>query len=126
MQNATRKSEPSASETARRQPVTAAKRAKLSVLLVTGDDTLWPQIGAHVGGDLVLKQLDSIDELLTATPAGLPAIVLWDARNQTDAAGRCPGCNCILPAWRWSRWTRRAAPIRGPTPLHFGRWWLTW
>jgi len=54
---------------------------------VTGDDTLWPQLGAHVGGDLVLKQVDSIDELLTATPAGLPAIVLWDARNQTDAAG---------------------------------------
>ncbi len=87
MQNATRKSEPSASETAQRQPVTAAKRAKLSVLLVTGDDTLWPQIGAHVGGDLVLKQVDSIDELLTVTLAGLPAIVLWDARNQTAAAG---------------------------------------
>jgi TonB family protein len=64
-----------------------AKKAKLSVLLISGDDTLWPQIGAHVGGDLLLKQVDSIDELLTATRSGQPAIVLWDARNQTDAAG---------------------------------------
>jgi len=64
-----------------------AKKAKLPVLLISGDDTLWPQIGAHVGGDLVLKQVDSIDELLTATASGQPAIVLWDARNQTDAAG---------------------------------------
>jgi len=64
-----------------------AKKAKLSVLLVTGDDMLWPQIGAQVGGDLLLKQVDSIDELLTATASGTPAIVLWDARNQTDAPG---------------------------------------
>jgi len=64
-----------------------AKKAKLPVLLISGDDTLWPQIGAHVGGDLVLKQVDSIDELFTATASGQPAIVLWDARNQTDAAG---------------------------------------
>jgi TonB family protein len=62
------------------------KRAKLSVLLITGDDTLWPQLGAHVSGDLVLKQVDSIDELLTATTSGQPAIVLWDARGQTNAA----------------------------------------
>jgi TonB family protein len=86
VQSATRKSESAASEPAGRQPA-AAKRAKLSVLLITGDDTLWPQIGAHVSGDLVLKQVDSVDELLTQTTAGQPAIVLWDARNQTDAAG---------------------------------------
>ncbi len=87
MQNATRKSESAASDPARRKPVTAAKRAKLSVLLISGDDALWPQIGPHVGGDLVLKQVDSIDELLSATVSGQPAIVLWDARNQTDAGG---------------------------------------
>jgi protein TonB len=57
------------------------------VLLITGDDMLWPQIGPHVVGDLVLKQVDSVDELLSATTSGQPAIVLWDARNQTDAAG---------------------------------------
>jgi protein TonB len=87
VQNATRKSESDASEPTPRKPVPVAKKAKLSVLLISGDDTLWPQIGAHVGGDLLLKQVDSIDELLTATASGQPAIVLWDARNQTDAAG---------------------------------------
>jgi TonB family protein len=87
VQSATRKSESAAAESTQRQPVAAAKRAKLSVLLITADDTLWPQIGAHVGGDLVLKQVDSVDELLTATTSGQPAIVLWDARNQSDAAG---------------------------------------
>ena len=87
MRNATRKSESDASEPTPRKPVPVAKKAKLSVLLISGDDTLWPQIGAHVGGDLLLKQVDSIDELLTATRSGQPAIVLWDARNQTDAAG---------------------------------------
>jgi len=87
VQNATRKSESAASEPTPQKPVAVAKKAKLPVLLISGDDTLWPQIGAHVGGDLVLKQVDSIDELLTATASGQPAIVLWDARNQTDAAG---------------------------------------
>ena len=87
MQNATRKSESAASEPTPRKPAAVAKKAKLPVLLISGDDTLWPQIGAHVGGDLLLKQVDSIDELFTATASGAPAIVLWDARNQTDAAG---------------------------------------
>src|SRR6266581_8909657 len=87
VQSATRKSESAASEPSPRKPVPATKRAKLSVLLITRDDTLWPQIGAHVGGNLILKQVDSIDELLTATTSGQPAIVLWDARNQTDLAG---------------------------------------
>jgi periplasmic protein TonB len=87
VQSATRKSESAASEPARRAPGSAAKKAKLSVLLITGDDMLWPQIGPHVGSDLILKQVDSVDELLTATTSGQPAIVLWDARDQTDAAG---------------------------------------
>jgi TonB family protein len=56
------------------------------VLLITCDDMLWPQVGSHLDPHLILKQVDSIDELLTATPAGQPAIVLWDARNQTEAA----------------------------------------
>ena len=86
MQSATRKSESAASESAARKATSEAKKTKLSVLLITGDDTLWPQIGPHLSGELLLKQVDSIDELLTATPAGQAAIVLWDARNQTDAA----------------------------------------
>jgi len=84
VQSATRKSEPAASEPAVRKSAPAAKRAKLSVLLVTGDDTLWPQIGSHLSADLVLKQVDSVDELITATTPGQPAIVLLDTRAQAD------------------------------------------
>jgi TonB family protein len=87
VQIATRKAESSGSEPTRSNSAPAAKKAKLSVLLISGDDTLWPQIGTHVGSGLVLKQVDSIDELLTATTSGQPAIILWDARNQTDTAG---------------------------------------
>ncbi len=86
MQSATRKSESAATETAGRKTAPAAKRAKLSVLLVTRDDQLWPQIGTHLGSDLILKQVDSIDELITQTPAGQPAIVLLDARGQAEHA----------------------------------------
>src|SRR5271156_3891412 len=62
------------------------KKQKLAVLLVTGDDALWPQIGADLSADLILKQLDSVDELIASTPSGQPAIVLWDARNHADPA----------------------------------------
>jgi TonB family protein len=86
VQSATRKSESAAVGIAGRVTAPAAKRAKLSVLLVTRDDQLWPQIGGHLGGDLILKQVDSIDELITQMPAGQPAIVLLDARGQADSA----------------------------------------
>jgi len=86
VQSATRQSEAAASQPAEPNSAHTAKRAKLSVLLVTGDDLLWPQIGAHLNSEMVLKQVDSVDELLTTTPAGQPAVVLWDARGQTDAA----------------------------------------
>jgi TonB family protein len=86
VQSATRKSESAATETAGRKTAPAAKRAKLSVLLVTRDDQLWPQIGTHLGSDLILKQVDSIDELISQTPAGQPAIVLLDARGTADSA----------------------------------------
>jgi TonB family protein len=84
VQSATRKSEATASPAAEHSAV-PAKKAKLSVLLVTGDDLLWPQIGAHLSSELLLKQVDSMDELFATTPAGQPAIVLWDARAQSDA-----------------------------------------
>ena len=86
MESATRKSETAASQSAEPSSAHTAKKAKLSVLLVTGDDLLWPQIGAHLNSEMILKQVDSVDELLTTIPAGQPAIVLWDARGQTDAA----------------------------------------
>lgn len=85
MQIATRKGESAVPEAVGRRPV-AAKPSKLSVLLVTRDDTLWPQICAHIGAALILKQVDSVEELFSATPAGQPGIILWDARNHEDSA----------------------------------------
>ena len=64
----------------------AVKKQKLTVLLVTGDDALWPQVGADLNSGLVLKQVDSIDELIETTPSGQAAIVLWDARNHAEPA----------------------------------------
>jgi TonB family protein len=73
-------------ETAERPVLQAVKKAKLSVLLVTEDDALWPQVGADLAASLILKQLDSIDELINSTPSGQAAIVLWDARNHPEPA----------------------------------------
>ena len=86
MQIATKKTESAAPEAAGRRPSAAAKRTKLSVLLVTRDDMLWPQICTHIGAGLILKQVDSLEELFSATPEGQAGIILWDARNSGDAA----------------------------------------
>jgi TonB family protein len=86
VQSATRKTESVAVESAERRATPEPKKAKLAVLLITADDLLWPQVGASLGKELILKQLDSVDELLSTTTLGAPAIVVWDARNQTDAA----------------------------------------
>jgi periplasmic protein TonB len=73
-------------EDAKQQPARPFKKQKFTVFLITGDDALWPLVGADLSGDLVLKQLDSVDELLATAPAGQAGIVLWDARNLGDAA----------------------------------------
>ena len=73
-------------ETAVQPVLQSVKKSKLTVLLVTGDDSLWPQVGADLGSSLVLKQLDSIDELVNSTPSAQAAIVLWDARNHPEPA----------------------------------------
>ncbi len=86
MQSALVKSQSAAAPAAGRKSARSPKNAKLSAYLVTRDDTLWPQIGAHIGQQLILKQSDSVDELLATTPREHPAIVLWDARNQPEAA----------------------------------------
>ncbi len=99
MQSASRKSESAESQADGRTRAAAAKKTKLSVFLVTGDDMLWPQVGAHLGSDLILKQVDSVDELLTATSAGQPAIVLWDARNQSDSGGVLSRLNLHSPCF---------------------------
>ncbi|MGO9934403.1 MAG: energy transducer TonB [Steroidobacteraceae bacterium] len=87
MPKSLRKHELSAPQAPHRPVVQSVKnKQKLGVLLVTGDEALWPQIGADLGAGLILKQLDSIDELIASIPAGEPGIVLWDARHRTDAA----------------------------------------
>jgi len=73
-------------ESAERPVLQSVKKSKLSVLLVTEDDALWPQVGADLGSSLILKQLDSIDELVNSTPSAHAAIVLWDARNHPEPA----------------------------------------
>jgi len=86
MPKSLRKHELAPTEPAAHPPPQSVKRQKLPVLLVTADDSLWPQVGADLNGGLVLKQLDSVDELISSTPSGQASIVLWDARNHPDPA----------------------------------------
>ena len=79
-----RKIEPSSPEHPARAPTASVRRQKLTVFLVTGDEALWPQIGAELTAAMVLKQVDSVDELVASTPSGQAGIVLWDARNHPD------------------------------------------
>jgi protein TonB len=81
-----RKVAPSTPEQPARASVHAPRRQKLTVFLVTGDEALWPQIGAELTAAMVLKQVDSVEELLSSTPSGQPGIVLWDARSNPDPA----------------------------------------
>jgi len=64
----------------------APKKHKLSAFLVTGDADLWPQVGTHLTQKLIHRQIDSVDELLNATPPDQPGVVLWDARECADRA----------------------------------------
>jgi TonB family protein len=86
MPKSLRKHEVAAPVPVERPPLQPVKKQKLTVLLVTADDALWPLVGADLNGGLVLKQLDSIDELISSTPSGQAAIVLWDARSHPDPA----------------------------------------
>jgi TonB family protein len=86
MPKSLRKHEVAAPEPAERPSLQPVRKQKLTVLLVTADDALWPQVGADLNGGLILKQLDSIDELISSTPSGQAGIVLWDARNHPDPA----------------------------------------
>ncbi|HEX3950441.1 MAG TPA: energy transducer TonB [Steroidobacteraceae bacterium] len=86
MPKSLRKHELIAPEAEERPVLQPVKKQKLPVLLVTEDESLWPQVGADLNSALVLKQLDSIDELISSTPSGQAAIVLWDARNHPEPA----------------------------------------
>jgi len=86
MPKSLRKHELTAAEPAERPSPQPVKKQKLGVLLVTADESLWPQIGADLNAGLILKQLDTIDELISSVPPGQAGIVLWDARNNADPA----------------------------------------
>jgi TonB family protein len=64
----------------------APKKPKLSAFLITGDTNLWPQIGTHLPQKLIHRQIDSVEELLSAAPSSQPGVVLWDARECADRA----------------------------------------
>ncbi len=85
MQSVTRKSEATTAPLGRR-PAAVARKPKLSVLLITGDEALWPQLGPLLSAQWLLKQVDSIEELLSVTPGDQAGILLWDARGVTAAA----------------------------------------
>jgi protein TonB len=86
MTNATAKQN-SAAPRAGENPGSPAKRRKFDAYLVTLDDELWPQVGAHLTQRLNHRQIDSIEELVNATSPGEAAIVLWDARGAADQSG---------------------------------------
>jgi len=86
MPKSLKKHELAAPEPAERPVLQSVRKQKLMVLLVTADDALWPLIGADLNAGLVLKQLDSIDELISSMPSGQAGIVLWDARNHPEPA----------------------------------------
>jgi periplasmic protein TonB len=62
----------------------ARPKKKRQALLVTADDSLWPQVGAIVASDVVLKHIDSVDQLLTTVEPGYAGIVIWDGRAETE------------------------------------------
>jgi protein TonB len=63
-------------------------KKKLQALLVTADDALWPQVGAVVSSDVVLKHIDSIEQLVASIEPGHAGVVIWDARGETDYAAQ--------------------------------------
>jgi protein TonB len=77
--------DPAAARSPERGASSPAKRQKLPVLLITSDESLWPQVGA-IGDRWAPRQVDSVDDLIATAEAGQSAVVLWDARGQAPAA----------------------------------------
>ncbi|MGO9634063.1 MAG: TonB family protein [Steroidobacteraceae bacterium] len=63
-----------------------SRRQRSNVFLVTQDESLWPLLGNGLGRDWVLKQVDTIGELLATVDAAQSGIVVWDARGAADHA----------------------------------------
>ncbi len=64
----------------------ARPKRKRQAVLVTGDDALWPLVGAAIPGDVVLSQIDSIEQLVGTTESGHAGAVIWDARGDAEHA----------------------------------------
>jgi hypothetical protein len=67
-------------------------------MLVTGDDALWPLVGAAVARDVVLKQLDSIDQLMSEAEPNQAGVMIWDARGDSDSSTQLARLRQRLPA----------------------------
>jgi TonB family protein len=67
-------------------------------MLVTGDDALWPLVGAAITRDVVLKQLDTIDQLLDEVEPDQAGVVIWDARGEGDSSAPLARLRQRLPA----------------------------
>jgi len=67
-------------------------------MLVTGDDALWPLVGAAIARDVVLKQLDTIDQLLGEAEPDQAGVVIWDARGESDSSAPLARLRQRLPA----------------------------
>jgi TonB family protein len=68
------------------ESIPSARKQKITSFLVTGDDELWPQIGAHHPQKLNHRQIDSVEELLGATKPGESALIVWDARGTPESS----------------------------------------
>jgi protein TonB len=98
------------------EPVSASNshRQKQAAFLVTPDDSLWVQIGG-IGNDWIVKQLDSIDDLVADTQPGQAGVILWDARG-------CPQQADILS--RIQLHSDRFAIVALDVPADVGAWTL--
>lgn len=81
MSNTAISKEPGTPERRKSAATPPSRQAKAQVLLVTQDDSLWPQVGGSLSVTVNLKHVDGVEELLATVPASQAAIVLWDARG---------------------------------------------
>jgi TonB family protein len=89
-----------ANDTAMGANTSSAPRSnqRRTAMLVTSDDALWPLVGAVIERDVVLKQLDSIDQLIGEAEPDHAGVVIWDARGESDDSAQLARLRQRLPA----------------------------
>jgi tetratricopeptide (TPR) repeat protein len=74
---------------AARRPESAAaspaRKQKLTTLLITEDEQIWPRVGQSIPTTASVAQFDDIDSAQARLESGNPAIVIWDARGKNNA-----------------------------------------